>query len=85
MANCGECLIEAVEVVELKPDGSCPRCGGNYSKGVQGVQPGYLDDEPEPDMSDAVLSCPDCDRPNQFGEVCASCERDRQDEIEASY
>ena len=33
MANCGQCLIEAVEVIELRSDGSCPRCEGNYSKG----------------------------------------------------
>lgn len=32
--NCGQCLIEAVEVVELRADGSCPRCEGNYSKDV---------------------------------------------------
>lgn len=36
----------------------------------------------EPDHNDAVLCCPDCERPNQFGEICSSCERDRQAEIE---
>lgn len=43
-----------------------------------------LDDGDEPDISDAVLACPDCDRPNQFGQVCDSCERDRQDAYEAA-
>ena len=43
------------------------------------------DDAQEPQVDDAVLCCPYCDRPNQFGEVCASCERDRQDEIEEAY
>lgn len=33
---------------------------------------------------DGVKCCPDCERPNQFGEVCSSCERDRQDEILAT-
>lgn len=33
MANCGQCLMEAVEVVELRADGSCPRCEGNDSQG----------------------------------------------------
>lgn len=28
--NCGECLIEAVEVVELPENGVCPRCSTNY-------------------------------------------------------
>jgi hypothetical protein len=37
---------------------------------------------PDPEISDAVLSCPDCDRPNQFGQVCDSCEQNRQDEID---
>lgn len=36
----------------------------------------------EPDHNDAVLCCPDCERPNQFGQICSSCERDRQAEIE---
>lgn len=80
MANCGECLMEAVEVVELEADGTCPRCGGNYSKGILGNQP----EEPD-EVSDAVLSCPDCERPNQFGQRCDSCEADRREEIEASY
>lgn len=31
-------------------------------------------------VDDSVKSCPDCERPNQFGEVCGSCERDREDE-----
>ncbi|MGE3840080.1 MAG: hypothetical protein AB7I50_00690 [Vicinamibacterales bacterium] len=34
------------------------------------------------DTSDAVQACPDCDRPNQFGEICPSCERDRNEEYE---
>lgn len=46
----------------------------------------YGDDPgPDPEISDAVLCCPDCDRPNQFGQVCDSCERDRQDEIAESW
>jgi len=31
MAKCGECLMNDVEIVELNPDGSCPRCGVTYS------------------------------------------------------
>lgn len=30
----------------------------------------------EPDHNDEVLCCPDCERPNQFGELCASCDRE---------
>lgn len=34
-------------------------------------------------VDDSVKSCPDCDRPNQFGELCWQCTRDRQmDEAE---
>jgi hypothetical protein len=32
---------------------------------------------PEPDHDDEVLCCPDCERPNQFGERCTACERER--------
>jgi len=46
---------------------------------------GYWADEPideeEPDMDDTVHSCPECTRPNQFGEVCSECSRDRDLEI----
>lgn len=33
---------------------------------------------PEPDHNDEVLCCPDCERPNQFGELCTECERERE-------
>jgi len=32
----------------------------------------------EPDHDDTVHCCPDCERPNQFGELCPSCERERE-------
>ena len=28
--NCGECLMNAVEIVELDVNGKCPRCGADY-------------------------------------------------------
>lgn len=28
--NCGECLMNAVEVVALDAQGKCPRCGADY-------------------------------------------------------
>lgn len=31
----------------------------------------------EPDHSDAVKCCPDCERPNQFGELCGDCQHER--------
>lgn len=30
MRNCGECLMNNVEIVELEEDGVCPRCGTDY-------------------------------------------------------
>lgn len=33
------------------------------------------DDEQE--IDDSVKCCPDCERPNQFGERCNECERER--------
>jgi hypothetical protein len=32
----------------------------------------------EPDHDDSVRCCPDCERPNQFGELCTSCEAERE-------
>lgn len=40
------------------------------------------DSEEEPDHDDSVKCCPDCERPNQFGELCDSCRSDRQAEIQ---
>lgn len=31
----------------------------------------------EPEIDDTVHFCPDCERPNQFGELCVECERER--------
>lgn len=28
--NCGECLMNDVEIVQLRGDGKCPRCGADY-------------------------------------------------------
>ena len=36
-----------------------------------------LGDDPEPDHDDTVRFCPDCERPNQFGELCPECSRER--------
>lgn len=30
----------------------------------------------EPNIDDTVHACPECDRPNQFGELCESCRAD---------
>lgn len=32
--KCGECLYHDVEIIELQPDGKCPRCGADYGKSV---------------------------------------------------
>lgn len=32
--KCGECLMNAVEVVQIGQDGKCPRCGANYGPEV---------------------------------------------------
>lgn len=34
----------------------------------------FYDDTPaEPEIDDAVRFCPECETPNQFGELCARC------------
>jgi hypothetical protein len=37
----------------------------------------------DPTYDDSVKFCPDCGRPNQFGELCSSCQQER--EIEAVF
>jgi hypothetical protein len=45
---------------------------------IKGIEPCYADDFcDEPCYDDTVLCCPDCERPNQFGELCVSCQQER--------
>lgn len=37
----------------------------------------------EPDHDDTVHCCPDCERPNQFGELCHSCASERGEQAYA--
>jgi CheY-like chemotaxis protein len=34
--------------------------------------------DPEPEIDDTVRCCPDCEGPNQFGEVCTACLQERE-------
>ena len=36
-----------------------------------------------PDHDDTVKFCPNCEKPNQFGELCIACSRDEQEAIDA--
>jgi len=63
----GTVLHYAREVTEIVAE---------YTDPSSEVEPG-----PDPEISDAVQACPDCDRPNQFGQVCDSCEGDRQTDL----
>jgi DNA-directed RNA polymerase subunit RPC12/RpoP len=38
---------------------------------------------PEPDHDDTVHACPDCERPNQFGELCHPCASERGEQAYA--
>jgi len=40
------------------------------------------DTDGEPDYDDSVQMCPECETPNQFGELCPPCQRE-QDRINA--
>ena len=35
-----------------------------------------MDDYDEPDVDDSVRFCPECETPNQFGEICGRCQRE---------
>lgn len=48
----------------------CPECTPEYD-------PDEDERFNEPDQNDEVKCCPDCERPNQFGELCLSCEREQ--------
>jgi len=59
----------------------CEHCGYEYE-----VSEGCLNcsfELSEPDHNDEVLCCPDCERPNQFGELCMACQRERDADQQA--
>ncbi len=41
-------------------------------------------DEP-PDVDDSVHFCPECETPNQFGELCNRCQREIDIESNSDY
>jgi predicted RNA-binding Zn-ribbon protein involved in translation (DUF1610 family) len=43
MASCGECLMNSVEIVELQPNGRCPRCGADYGTHLRVPTTHYCD------------------------------------------
>lgn len=50
-----------------------PDCTGTDEQCHDACVPPYDDYPPEPD--DSVKCCPECEAPNQFGELCARCRR----------
>jgi len=46
------------------------------------AQQDELDGE-DPGCDDTVLRCPNCEQPNQFGELCHSCQSDADDAADA--
>lgn len=66
-----------------------PKGTGDYSVNLTiGQMHAFLEDDgaqfescdedvDAPDLHDEVLFCPNCERPNQFGELCVSCDRER--------
>jgi ribosomal protein L32 len=35
----------------------------------------------EPNIDDSIKFCPNCERPNQFGELCLECEREEETDL----
>lgn len=77
--NCGECLINDVEIVPLLNSGLCPRCGTDYSASIG--------NETMPAISDAVTpirnycDCESCDGyviHASEAPYCPSCYRERK-------
>jgi hypothetical protein len=50
--NCGECLMNHVEVVELLPSGACPRCGTHYDPQVLAAGERVVVDDADDDDDD---------------------------------
>jgi len=57
----------------------CLECGGRgYHKDTCST----MAEVDIPAVDDSVKCCPDCEKPNQFGELCAECLREEQERIE---
>ena len=42
----------------------------------------FRNEDREIDFDDSLKCCPSCEKPNQFGETCATCVKDHQRDIE---
>lgn len=71
--------IAACEVNYEDPDLMCCHCNERIPSAY--AEESALGQDPNP-IDDSVKVCPDCEQPNQFGEVCSSCQHDRQVEIQ---
>jgi len=65
---------------DAEQQGRCPICGRSRDEGCRHCSVcGVVDcdgsclEDMDPDVDDSVKYCPDCERPNQFGELCQSC------------
>jgi hypothetical protein len=78
------------KVAETKVIGGNTVCSqevteSEWEQGKLYTDPAFVFPEQEPDISEIerdgeIGVCPDCERPNQFGEVCQSC-RDEQERL----
>ena len=80
--NWSQRLILAREMfAEIKAERTQDNLTGESN--VQGPDTTAQEDSglfPEPDIDDSVKFCPDCETPNQFGEICTRCQHDMENE-----
>lgn len=75
-----ETRVNVAPIVDMRP---CLYCGKdcNHSGGKTPYCDTYCEETDGTvactDYDDTVLCCQDCERPNQFGELCSECERQR--------
>jgi len=53
----------------------CPYCDATCGDCLHSLTDCTCDEQQ--DVDDTVHCCPDCERPNQFGELCVACARER--------
>lgn len=76
-------VADGAEVLEIVyPDAPDSLDGEFPAAGPSRVEPDY---DPgggpdEPDIDDSVKCCPNCEQPNQFGQLCPQCDREQREE-----
>jgi hypothetical protein len=85
----GQELGQITDIVEWEIEsdakGNYPGIFGAFKQWLEEDARERAEEEEEEEEEEEILKCPDCGKQTQFGETCAKCENEIQEEQEEDY